>query len=80
MLKLEIEPDPEVQSYRVTLQTSGERVVWRASDLLSAKDALAITCESSLFQSGDYRLTLEGPTRQGGYVSAGVYRFHVTLL
>jgi len=78
VLKLEIEPDPEIQSYRTTLLGSDQQVTWRASDLIAVKDALAVICNSSLFVSGDYRLTLEGLTQQGRYVSTGVYSFHVT--
>ena len=77
VLKLEIEPDPELQSYRATLFTSAERVICRASDVIAVSGALAVSCDSSLFRTGDYRLALEGLTRQGRHVSAGAYSFHV---
>jgi hypothetical protein len=75
VLKLEIDPDPEHQSYRATLFTS-DQVVCRASDLIAVQGALAISCGSGLFKTGDYRLALEGLTRQGQYVPAGAYSFH----
>ena len=77
VLKLEIEPDPEFQSYRATVFTSGERVICRASDMIAVRGTLAVSCDSSLFRTGDYRLALEGLTRQGRHVSAGAYSFHV---
>jgi hypothetical protein len=76
LLKLETEPDPELQSYRATLFTSDQQVVCRASDMIAVKGALAVSCDSSLFKTGDYRLVLEGLTRQGGHVPAGAYSFH----
>jgi hypothetical protein len=77
VLKLEIEPDPEIQSYRATLFTSGQQVICRASDVMAVKGALAVTCDSSLFKTGDYRIALEGLPRQGRPVPAGAYSFHV---
>jgi Putative zinc-finger len=77
VLKLEIEPDPELQSYRATLFTPDQQVICRASDVIAVKESLAISCDSSLFKPGDYRLALEGLTRQGRSVSAGAYSFHV---
>ena len=69
VLKLEVEADPEIQSYRATLFTSDERVICRVSDVI-ASGGLAVSCDSSLFKTGAYRLVLEGLTR-GRYVSAG---------
>jgi hypothetical protein len=77
VLKLEIEPDPELRSYRATVFTSDQQVICRASDVIAVKGALAVSCDSSLFKTGDYRLALEGLTRQGRHASAGAYSFHV---
>jgi hypothetical protein len=77
LLKLEIEPDPELQSYRATLFTSDQREIYRASDVIAVKGVLTLSCDSSLFRAGDYRLALEGLTRQGRPVSAGTYSFAV---
>jgi hypothetical protein len=77
VLKVEVDPDPQLQSYRATLLTSDQQVICRASDLIAVKEALAISCDASLFKPGDYRLALEGLARQGQYVSAGAYSFHV---
>jgi hypothetical protein len=76
LLKLETEPDPELQSFRATLFSSDQRVVCRASDMIAVKGALAVSCDSGLLKTGDYRLVLEGLTRQGRHVPAGVYSFH----
>jgi hypothetical protein len=76
VLKLEIEPDPELQSYRATLLASGQQVC-RASEVVAVNEALAISCDSSLFKPGDYRLILEGLTKQGRYVQGATYSFHV---
>ena len=75
VLKLETEPDSEVQSYRATLVTPDQQVICRASEVIAVKGALAISCDASLFKPGDYRLTLEGVTRQGRHVPAGTYSF-----
>jgi len=77
VLKVEVDPDPQLQSYRATLMTAGQQVICRASDVIAVKEALAITCDASLFKPGDYRLALEGLARQGLYVSAGAYSFQV---
>jgi hypothetical protein len=77
VLKLETEPDPELQSYRATLLTFDQRLICRASDLVAVKGVLAISCDASLFKPGDYQLTLEGVTQQGRSVPAGAYSFQV---
>jgi hypothetical protein len=77
LLKVEVDPDPQLQSYRATLLTSDQRVICRASDLIAVKEALAISCDASLFESGAYRLALEGLARQGQYVPAGSYPLRV---
>jgi hypothetical protein len=77
VLKLEIEPDPALQSYRATLVTPDQQVICRASEVIAVKGALAISCDASLFKPGDYRLTLEGVTRQARHIPAGTYSFHV---
>ena len=50
VLKLEIEPDPELQSYRATLFTSGDRVICRASDVIAVRGALAVSCDCEPLQ------------------------------
>jgi hypothetical protein len=77
VLKVEVDPDPPLQSYRATLLTADRQVVCRVSDVIAVKEALAISCDSSLFKPGDYRLALEGLARQGQYVSTGTYSFQV---
>ena len=77
VLKVEVDPDPQLQSYRATLLTGGPQAICRASDVIAVNEALAISCDASLFKPGDYRLALEGLARQGQYVPAGTYSFQV---
>ena len=77
-LALELESDPDVHSYRVTISTAGNRVVWVAKDLKpQSKDSLKITLKSDLMKPADYQLTLEGLTKEGSYVPQGNYYFRV---
>lgn len=76
ILSPEMEPDPDLQSYRATLRTAGNRSIWSASNLrLDSKDALNLSFNTSLFKPGDYLLTLEGLTQQGSYVPVAKYPF-----
>jgi hypothetical protein len=78
ILQPELEPDPDLQSYRATLLTVDGRRVWSASNLrLNSKDELNLSLNTSLFKPGDYLLTLEGLTQQGLYAPAGKYQFQV---
>ncbi len=75
-LSPELEPDPDLQSYRATLQTADNLRIWSASNLrLNSKDALKLSFNTSLFNPGDYLLILEGLTQQGRYVPVGKYPF-----
>jgi Putative zinc-finger len=76
ILSPELEPDPDLRSYRATLQTADNRRVWSASNLrLNSKDELNLSINISLFKSGDYLLIIEGLTREGRYVSVAKYPF-----
>ncbi|MCI0390028.1 MAG: hypothetical protein MOB07_14860 [Acidobacteria bacterium] len=76
ILSLEMEPDPDLQSYRATLQTADNRELWSESDLrLNSKDALRLDFNTEIFKPGDYLITLEGLTAQGRYVPAAKYSF-----
>jgi hypothetical protein len=78
ILSPELEPDPDLQSYRATLQTTDNRRIWSESNLrLNSKYALNLNLSASLFQPGDYLLTLEGFTQQGHYAPVGKYLFQV---
>ena len=79
VLSLELEPDPNLQSYRATLQTSENRQVWRAGNLRArSRNALDINLSTNLFTPGDYLLILEGLTKEGRYVPVARYSFHLT--
>lgn len=76
ILSPEMEPGPDLQSYRATLRTADNRTIWSASNLrLNSKDALNLSFNTSLFNPGDYLLTLEGLTQQGSYVPVAKYPF-----
>jgi hypothetical protein len=76
ILSPELEKDPDVQSYRATLQTADNRNVWSASNLHpNSKDALRLSLSTSVFEPGNYVLILEGLTRQGHYVPVARYPF-----
>src|SRR5262245_43671607 len=78
ILSPELEPDPDLQSYRATLLTADGQRVWSASDLrLNSKDELNISLNTGLLKPGDYLLTLEGLARQGSYLPGGKYPFQV---
>ena len=79
VLSLELEPDPDLQSYRATLQTSENRQVWRAGNLHPrSTNALNINLSTNMFTPGDYLLILEGLTKEGRYVPIARYSFHLT--
>lgn len=79
VLSLELENGTGVQSYRATITTRDGRSVWNASNLKShSKDTLRIRLDSKLIEAGDYRLTLEGRTREGNYAPEGKYDFRVS--
>jgi hypothetical protein len=78
VLSLELENGAEVQSFRATISTAGQRVIWNSSNLKPhSKDTLRIKLDSDLIKAGDYQLTLEGLTREGRYVPEGKYGFRV---
>ncbi|MGH9766077.1 MAG: hypothetical protein ACREAB_01480 [Blastocatellia bacterium] len=75
-LSPELEPDPDLQSYRATVQTADNQRIWSASNLrLNSRDALNLSLSTSLFKPGDYLLILEGLTQQGRYVPVAKYPF-----
>ena len=78
VLLLDLESDSDVRSYRATLSTADNRVVWVAKDLKpQSKDTLRVTLRSNLIKPDDYQLTLEALTREGSYVMQGKYSFRV---
>jgi Putative zinc-finger len=80
ILSLELEPDPDIQSYRATLSTAGGRSIWSKSNLKpSPKDAFSLSLNSRLFKPDDYRLTLEGLTVGGRYAPVAQSAFRVLI-
>jgi hypothetical protein len=75
ILLLELEADPDLQSYRAVLTADG-RNIWRRDDLRpKSKDGLALSFNSNLFKPGTYLLTLEGLTTERRYKVIAKYTF-----
>jgi hypothetical protein len=78
ILLLELEPDPDLRSYRGAISTADGRSVWTKNGLKpNSRNALALSFNSNLFKPGDYLLTLEGFTAQDGAVPIATYAFRV---
>lgn len=78
VLSLELESDSDLRSYRATISTADNRVVWVARDLKpQSRDTLKVTVKADLMKANDYQLALEGLTREGSYVPQGKYSFRV---
>jgi anti-sigma factor RsiW len=80
ILLLELEPDPDLHSYRCAISTTAGRSIWTRDDLKpNSKNALALSFDSKLFKPDDYLLTLEGDKAQEGRVLIATYTFRITL-
>ncbi|HKX32255.1 MAG TPA: hypothetical protein VJ302_31500 [Blastocatellia bacterium] len=78
ILLLELDPDPDLLSYRGTLSTAEGRSLWSNQDLKpGSRGTLALNFNSSLFKPGNYLLALEGVTAQRRYVPVAKYTFRV---
>jgi anti-sigma factor RsiW len=80
ILWLELEPDPDLHSYRVAISTTDSRSIWTKDGLKpNSKNALTLSFNSSLFKPGDYLLTLEGITAQKGRTPVATYTFRALI-
>src|SRR5262245_48328088 len=76
ILLLELDPDPDLHSYRVAISTADGRSIWTKDGLRpNSNNALALSFNSSLFKPGDYLLALEGITAQEGRTPVAMYAF-----
>lgn len=76
ILLLELEPEPELRSYRVAISTIDGRNIWTKDGLNpNSKNVLALSFNSGLFKPGDYLLTLEGNTARDGRAPVATYAF-----
>jgi anti-sigma factor RsiW len=76
ILSLELDPDPDLHSYRVAISTADGRSIWTKGGLKpNSKNAIALSFNSSLFKPGDYLLTLEGINAQEGRTPVATYTF-----
>jgi Putative zinc-finger len=79
-LLLELEPNPDLQSYRASLSTADGQSIWSRSGLKpSSEDTLSIALSTSLLKPNNYLLNLEGLTAQGRYVSVAKYTFRTLI-
>jgi hypothetical protein len=80
ILLLELDPNPDIQSYRATISTADGQSIWSRSGLkLSSQDALALSLNTSLLKPNNYLLTLEGLTAQGRYAPVAKYTFRALI-
>jgi hypothetical protein len=78
ILLLELEADPDLQSYRAVVLTADGRNVWNRDDLRpKSKDGLALSLNSNMFKPDTYLLTLEGLTTERRYKLIAKYIFRV---
>jgi hypothetical protein len=78
ILSLELEADPDLQSYRAILSTADGRNVWRRDDLRpKSKDGLALSFNANMFKPDTYLLTLDGLTAERRYKLTAKYTFRV---
>lgn len=76
VFSLELDGDPEYQTYRATISTAAGRRVWSESRLRPNRDgALTVSFPSTFFRAGDYLLTLEGVTAERQFVAVASYPF-----
>jgi hypothetical protein len=76
ILLLELDPNPDLQSYRATISTADGRSIWSRSGLKpNSPDALALSFNTSLLKPNSYLLTIEGLAAGGTYVSVAKYSF-----
>ena len=78
ILLLELEPDPDLQSYRAVVMAADGRNVW-SRDALKPKSeyGLALNFNSTLFKPDTYILTLEGITTERRHKLIAKYTFRV---
>jgi len=80
VLGLDLDPDPNFQTYRAHLSDPSDETIWSDDEIPSPiSGAIAIEVPSQLFRTGDYFLSLDGHTRAGRYVRVARYAFTVRL-
>jgi len=78
VFSLEVDDVAAYETYRATISTADDRLIWRERGLRpSHEDLLVISFHSTFFQARDYLLTLEGLTQEGRFVPVAHYPFRV---
>ncbi len=78
-ISLEIEDDPDIQSYDAALLTAEDRTLWQQSGLkANIYDVVSIAFPSGFLPAGEYRLDLTGRDSQSSVVAVGNYHFRIS--
>jgi hypothetical protein len=78
VISVELEAEPEYETYRAAILTADDRVIWSQSGLQpNFYGTLLVSFNSSFFRDGNYRLTLEGLAQHGRFVRVANYPFRV---
>ncbi|HYP27550.1 MAG TPA: zf-HC2 domain-containing protein [Blastocatellia bacterium] len=77
-ITIPLEGDVKYKNYRVTI-FSNNRVIWKKNDSKPNRyNSLSMVFNSALFRPGNFLLTVEGVTEDGGSVPVGNYPFRIT--
>lgn len=80
ILLLELDSDPDLQSYRATLSTAAGQQIWSRENLPpSSKGKLGLSIDFGLLKPGNYLLAVEGRTDQEGYALIAKYSFQALI-
>lgn len=78
VFSLELDDDPEYQTYSVVISTASGGSVWSESRLRPNHDgSLTVSFPAAFFQAGDYLLALEGLTAEKQFAPVASYPFRV---
>ncbi len=77
-LAVDVDFDPRIIGYRVSVLGESQQIVWQQSDLVpNDLEVLMVTFPSTFFEPGAYRLTVEGQVGDGDPISLAGYPFQV---
>ncbi len=77
-LAVDVDFDPRITGYHVSLLDSAEQVRWQQADLMpNDLEVLMVTFPASFFEPGAYRLTVEGQVADGEAIQLEGYPFQV---
>lgn len=75
-LAVDVDFDPRITGYRLTVLDSTEQIVWQAGDVQpNDLEVLLVTLPAEFLAPGDYRLTVEGRATPAATISRESYPF-----